>query len=117
MREANKSTLSVDSWKRARKEVRNLFNYKKKVVSEKRVAWRHKFVCLAYIHQTKIPSTDAEKEELYQAGLGEKEISFESLDMSQADFRNILLHNFPPLNKGCGFQLLKGVLVVCITVV
>ena len=41
------------------------------------MVWRHKFVCLAHRDQDCIPTMDAEKEELYQAGLWE-EIEFES---------------------------------------
>lgn len=53
---------------------------------------------------------DADKEELYQAGLGEKEIAFKTLEMSQVEFRNLLLEHFPRLKEGGGFQLLKGLL-------
>ena len=56
-----------------------LFNKKPKV-EKKRVVWRHKFVCLAHRDQDCIPTMDAEKEELYQAGLWE-EIEFESFIM------------------------------------
>lgn len=71
------------------------------------VAWRHKFVCLAFVNQVRVPTNDAEKEEWYQAGLGEKEISFESLDISQEEFKEHLYAHFPRLEDGGGFQLLK----------
>ena len=60
--------------KQARQEVGNLFNFnkKKKKAERSKPAWRHKFVCLAFHDQEKIPSTDADKEELYLAGLGEQ---------------------------------------------
>ncbi len=95
------------SRKRVRKEMSGLFRSKKQK-TEKRIAWRHKFVCLAYRDQERIPTVDADKEELYQAGLGEKEIAFETLEMSQVEFRNLLLEHFPRLKEGGGFQLLKG---------
>lgn len=97
--------------KSARKEVCNLFQSKKKKMgttkSVSKPVWRHKFVCLAYKDQSKIPACDAEKEELYQAGLGEKEIHFQSLDLSPEEFREVLYEQFPPLREGGGYQLLK----------
>ena len=73
--------------KRARKEVCSLFHSKKKKVqSTLKPAWRHKFVCLAYKDQPKIPASDLDKEELYQAGLAEKEINFPSLDLTPEEF-------------------------------
>ena len=74
-------------------EVSMLFNKKPKV-EKKHVVWRHKFVCLAHKDQDHIPTMDAEKVELYQAGLWE-EIEFES-------------KCFLRLRDGGGFQLLKG---------
>ena len=51
-------------------------------------------VCLAYRGQSRQPTTDADKV-LYQAGLGEKEIEFQSLDLSQLEFRELLYTHFP----------------------
>lgn len=92
--------------KRAKHEVSRLFGRDKK--KKKQVAWRHKFFCLAYKDQEKIPTTDMEKEELYQAGLGEKVVEFETLNLSQSQFRSIIIDNFPRLKDGGGFQFLKG---------
>lgn len=36
------------------------------------IAWKHTFVCLAKKEQCRIPSTDMEMDELYEAGLGIK---------------------------------------------
>ena len=94
--------------KKIRKEMSNLYRAKRQKI-EKQVAWRHKFVCLAYRDQERIPTVDAEKEELYQAGLGENEIAFESLAISQEEFRALVLDHFPRLKDGGGFQLLKCV--------
>ena len=94
--------------KRARKEVCNLFHSKKKKVqSASKAAWRHKFVCLAYKDQARIPASDIDKEELYQAGLGEKEICFPSLNLTPEEFKELLYDQFPPLREGGGYQLLK----------
>ena len=52
--------------------------------------WKHKFMCLAYRDQVKIPTTDAEKDELFEAGLGEKEVAFDSVDVGPEEFREVL---------------------------
>lgn len=64
-------------------------------------------MCLAFTGQDRAPTTDGEKEELYQAGLGEKEIEFERIDMTHEDFRELLYTHFTQLKEGGGFQLLK----------
>ena len=71
-------------------EMSCLFNFKK----TNSAAWRHKFVCLAYVDQSKIPSADYDKDELYQAGLGEKEITFEDINITQSQFEDIILESF-----------------------
>ena len=63
--------------KRKAKEVASLFRKKAHAVAKK-CAWKHEFVFLAYHDQRKIPTTDAEKDDLLQAGLGEKEIRHRS---------------------------------------
>ena len=87
-----------------------VFNKRARIdkVNEDKPIWCHKFVCLAYVGQDKMPMSDYDKEELYQAGLGEKEISFKSLNLSQQQFRDLLMNEFPRLRDGGGFQLLKG---------
>ena len=94
--------------KRVRTELSHLFHFNKKKVDRSKPAWRHTFCCLAYHDQQRIPATDFEKEELYQAGLGEREILFSSLDISQEEFRELLYEYFPRLRDGGGYQLLKG---------
>lgn len=80
----------------------------KKSKSEKKVAWWHKFVCLTYCDQERIPSTDAEKDKLFKACLVEKEVCFLSLDIDGATFKELLLESFSRLREGGGYQLLKG---------
>ena len=58
--------------------------------------------------QERILTVDAEKEELYRAGLGEKEIAFESTEMSQPEFCELLFDHYPRLREDGGYQLLKG---------
>ena len=107
MRAGMTADRRIEKRKRVKKEMSTLFHTKKQKV-EKRVVWRHRFVCLAFRDQSRQPTTDADKEELYQAGLGEKEIEFESLDLSQLEFRELLYTSFPRLKEGGGFQLLRG---------
>ena len=71
--------------------------------------WKHKFMCLAYRDQVKIPTTDAEKDELFEAGLGEKEVAFDSVDVGPEEFREVLYQAFPQLRRGGGYQLFKCV--------
>lgn len=86
-----------------KQEMNSLFNHKKA-----KTMWHHKFMCLAYIDQDRSPTTDFEKEELYRAGLGEKDVAFENLEIEQSEFRDIILENFPRLETGGGFRFLKG---------
>lgn len=72
------------------------------------MVWRHKFFCLAFKDQERIPTTEGEKEELYRAGLGEKEITFEDVEMGREEFHESILDAFPRLKEGGGFRFLKG---------
>ena len=74
MRPGMTADKKVEKRKRIKTKMSTLFRKKQKV--EKRVAWCHKFVCLAFREQNRQPTTDADKEELYQAGLGVKELGF-----------------------------------------
>ena len=70
-------------------------------------AWKHRFVCLAYYGQSKVPTTGWEKDELYEAGLGEREIEFSQINVTASEFRDILLKQFPKLEDGGGYQLCR----------
>ena len=76
-------------------------------MAPKKCSWKHKFVSLAYHDQNRIPATDTEKDNLLQAGLGEKEIEFDSLDLNADEFRDVLYDHFPYLRDGGGFQFFK----------
>lgn len=93
--------------KRTKHEVSALFRPKKALKLDKKPAWKHKFVCLAYKDQLRIPTSDVDKEELYLADLGEKEIEFRSIDSNADKFKDTLLNAFPRLQQGGGYQLLK----------
>ena len=43
------------------------------------------------------------------AGLGEKEIEFFDLELSAAEFRDLLYRHFPTLQEGGGYQFFKCV--------
>ena len=45
-------------------------------------------MCLGYCDQEKIPTTDADKDELLKAGLGERVNEFPSLNASAEEFRD-----------------------------
>ena len=51
-----------------------------------------------------------DKDELYRAGLGEK-ITFEDATVSQEEFHENILDNYPRLREGGGFWFLKGKII------
>ena len=70
--------------------------------------WKHGFCCLAKITQNRSPTTESEREVLYRAGLGYKEIQFEDVYISQEEFQDVILEQYPRLRNGGGFRFLKG---------
>ena len=62
----------ASSKKRTKDEVSSLFRPKKVLKLDKKPAWKHKFVCLVYKDQSRVPTSDIDKEELYLADLGGK---------------------------------------------
>ena len=62
-------------------------------------------MCLAYLEQ-QVPLREAEKDELFVAGLGEKEIELD-LDMNAEDFRSTIFEVYPQLKHGGGYQFLR----------
>ena len=112
--EALKTPSLVAKTKKAQidtsEEMESLFSFRKKQKRGKRplatklqYTWKHRFVCLAYCDQT----CDFEKDELVEAGLGEKEVEFGSYDMGFTEIKEVLYEEFPCLREGGGFQLLK----------
>ena len=79
----------------------------KKEGKRKRQTWKHKFFGLAYVGQTRVPTTEEEKDELFEAGLVEKEILFDELDLPAEEFKKVVLHSFPQLCQAGGYQLCK----------
>ena len=73
---------------------------------KQKAEWKHKFYCLAYTSQN-VPVKEAEKDELFSAGLGEKEIEFKNLHATAQEFRDTLYEAFPRLKDGGGYQFLK----------
>ena len=78
---------------------------KKRKWKRRKNTWKHKFMCLAYLEQ-QVPLRESEKDELFAAGLGEKEIELD-LDMDAEEFRNSIFEVYPQLKKGGGYQFLK----------
>ena len=66
--------------------------------SRHQIAWKHTFVCLAYKDQNRIPTTELEKDELYEAGLGTQDIEFSSINMNAEEFLE-MLHECPAIWK------------------
>jgi hypothetical protein len=92
--------------KAAKQEMKNLFPAAKRRGGPS-VAWKHRFVCLPYKDQGKIPTTDLEKDNLLKCGLGEKVIEFTDLDISADEFKQIILEEFPKLRDGAGYLFYK----------
>ena len=65
------------------------------IKKKKRPKWKH--MCLPYHKQTRIPTMESDKDELFEAGLGEKIIEFDELEMSAEQFRDTLYDCFPRL--------------------
>ena len=107
---AERNASSHIERKRVKQEMSNLF-HSKRPRTLKKCAWRHKFYCLAYTDQDKSPTCEADKDELFRAGLGEKEISFEDSNISQEEFHDIIINHYPRLQEGGGFRFLKGEIV------
>jgi hypothetical protein len=64
-------------------------------------------VCLGFYGQKKIPTTESERDELFEAGLGRKEVEFPSLDMDANEFRELVFETFPKLCDGGGYQFCR----------
>nr|XP_022341452.1 uncharacterized protein LOC111135568 isoform X3 [Crassostrea virginica] len=99
------SHLPVNLNHRNQQSVRNLFrpysNGGRNVISY----WSHKFLCLWSKDSDTVPSKE-EKKLLFEAGLGEKKITFVKNNTSE-DFTKKLEENYPKM-KGCGgYELLR----------
>ena len=99
--------------RKAKEELSSLFNKKSRVANQSKVGesskclWKHKFVCLAYHDQSRIPTNDVDKDDLLRAGLGEKEIEFNNMELNADGFRELLYQFYPSLKNGGGFQFFK----------
>ena len=93
--------------RKAKDEMQSLFKGKRSKTPAK--AWKHVFVCLAYCHQTRVPTTDVEKDDLLKAGLGEKEICFNDLEIGAEEFRQVMHEHYPSLQNSGDFEFFKCV--------
>jgi len=72
-----------------------------------KVSYTHRFVCLSECNQAVIPKSDKEKNSLLEAGLGEKKITINDIDISSEEFHQLLLVEFPKLKESGGFKFAK----------
>ena len=105
LRQARTSHMHPTRKRKIKEEVNSLFKQTKK--KGKGNVWKHRFVCLATRDQERIPTTDVEKDDLLKAGLGEKVIEFDDLDMDTYSYRETILDAFPKLRDGGGFMFYK----------
>ena len=69
--------------------------------------WKHKFYCLASVDCHTVPMKEYQKDALFTAGLGEKDIEFTDLDASADEFRAKIMEAYPKLRDAGGYQFLK----------
>ena len=69
--------------------------------------WTHKYYCLAETDEERVPSTTLRKNELVLAGLGERSVTISDVNCTPQEFQEALLTEFPRLQQGGGFELLK----------
>lgn len=70
-----------------------------------KTVWKHS--CLAQRNQTSVPTSDSEKDDLFEAGLWEKEVHFGSLDLDAEGFKEVIINHFPKLKDGGGYQFCR----------
>ena len=85
--------------RKAKDEVNYLFKKKR----TKGTSWKHRFDCLATRGQDHIPTTDIETDDLLRAGLGEKNVEFDDIDMDANSYRDVILKAYPQLKNAGGF--------------
>ena len=76
--------------------------------------WEHTFVCLSYMDQLKIPTTDFEKDALLKSGLREQTIQFSSINIDADEFKTIIFDTFPKLLDGGGYMFYKCLPNCCV---
>ena len=92
---------------RVKRALSSLFKSNRGKKVKRQTGWKHTFICLAYRDQGRIPTTDIDKDELYEAGLGMKEIEFDSVDMSAEEFREGIFECYPKLKNAGGYMFFK----------
>lgn len=68
-------------------------------------SWKHEFICLASMSCSRVPS-GIEMAELMSCGLGKKQLTLYEYDKA-ADIHSEILHAFPLLGNGGGYELLR----------
>ena len=72
-------------------------NYLFKKKRTEGTSWKHQFACLVTRDQDHISTIDVEKDDLFRAGLGEKNAEFDDIDMDANSYRDVILKAYPQL--------------------
>ena len=56
--------------------------------------WKHKFFCLAHVDQFRVPTNEAEKDQVFDAGLGEKRLNLKASIYQQGALRTSYCNHF-----------------------
>ena len=80
-------------------EQNSLFNWRRRKKGGPPPGWTHRFLALACTDDDHVPTTQAEKVLLEEAGLGEK---VADLDCGEEALRATMLSTFPKLQEGRG---------------
>ena len=91
----------------AREQRSNFSPYGSSNKGKKPRSWTTKFFCLSNRDSLKVPCGLQERDDLVQAGLGEKKVVIPDIDCSQKEFYDVLIKTFPKLQGIGGFDLLR----------
>ena len=104
MRAGMRADQVIQNKRKIKSEVSTLFAHKKKPKLCKPVAWKHKFYCLAYVGQDRVPTSDTDKDELFQAGLGRRILSLTHWILLRKSSKSTSLPGFHNCEKVVGFD-------------
>lgn len=73
----------------------------------RRPSGQHGNMNLSCLLPAEVPTTECERDELFEAKLGKKEIEFSTLEMDANAFQEVLYEAYPKLRDGGGFRLCR----------
>ncbi len=73
----------------------------------KATSWTLRMVCLSRKEALRVPCSVGEREELVEAGLGEKKVVVLDISCSAEEFKSAMISAFPKLRDCGGFELLR----------